>query len=105
MFSEGFNKTLEFQVGDKITKSLLAVSKLAESGAGVWFGPAPAYESHIVWDPEAFVAAAGPRAKVVLKYGTHHLPIRELFKTREINGADEEDDELYSPQSPVDGAP
>ena len=37
-FNEGFDKLVEFQVGDNITKGLLAVSKLAQSGAGVWFG-------------------------------------------------------------------
>ena len=101
-FNEGFSKTLDFQVGDKIIKGLLAVSKLAQSGAGVWFGPAPAYESHIVWDPEAFVAAAGPKAKIIFKNGTYHLPVTEIFKTRELNGADNDDDELYSPISVAD---
>ena len=34
-----------FQIGNKITKHLLAVSKLCEQGLSVHFGPAPAYES------------------------------------------------------------
>ena len=106
MFNDGFNKDLEFQIGDKIIKSLLAVSKLVQSGAGVWFGPAPAYESHIVWDPDALVAAQGPKAEIILKNGTYHLPIRELFRDEninmlEINGA-EDDDVLYSPTSPAE---
>ena len=107
MFNEGFNKNLEFQIGDKITKSLLAVSKLAQSGAGVWFGPAPAYESHIVWDPDAFVASSGPKTEIILKNGTYHLPINEIFRDNnidmpQINGAEDGDDVLYSPTSPAE---
>ena len=91
----------------QVIKSLLAVSKLAQSGAGVWFGPAPAYESHIVWDPDASVAAQGPKAEIILKNGTCHLPIRELFRDKnikmpEINGAEDDDDVLYSPTSPAE---
>ena len=36
---------IEFQIGDKITRCLLAVSTLAARGAGVWFGPKPDYKS------------------------------------------------------------
>ena len=41
----------DFQVGDKITKPLLAVSKICESKKGVFFGPAPRYEPYIIDDP------------------------------------------------------
>ena len=47
LMSDGSSKSLKFQVGDKITRGLLAVSQLASSGAGVWFGPGPEYESFI----------------------------------------------------------
>ena len=67
LLGNGSVKPLKFQVGDRITRGLLAVSQLAQSGAGVWFGPAPAYESHIVWDPEAFVAASWPKTNIILK--------------------------------------
>ena len=46
-----------FQVCDKITKPLLAVSKICESGKGVWMGPGPKYEAFIVDDPDAFVVS------------------------------------------------
>ena len=45
----------DFQVGDKITKPLLAVSKVCESKKGVFFGPAPEYRSYIIDDPHAFM--------------------------------------------------
>ena len=53
--------TLPFQVGDRITRGLLAVSQLASLGAGIWLGPAPEYKSYIVWGKNAFIAAAGPK--------------------------------------------
>ena len=80
MFNSDVRKMQEFQIGDRITRSLLAGSKLAQAGAGLWFGPAPAYESYIVWDPEAFVASSGPKTKIIFKNGTYHVPIREIFK-------------------------
>ena len=70
MFPSGLRKKFDFQVGDKITKSLLAVSKLAQSGAGVWFGPAPEYESYVTWDKGAFVASSGLKTHLILKNGT-----------------------------------
>ena len=56
----------DFQIGDKITRSLLSVSKVCEGGSGVWFGPAPSYESFIVHDRDAFVAAAGSKTLIFL---------------------------------------
>ena len=80
LFNEGVSKTIPFQIGDKIIKGLLAASQLAHLGAGLWFGPAPAYESWIIWDKDAFVASAGHKTKIVLKNGTYHVPIRNYSR-------------------------
>ena len=55
LLEDGTVKSLKFQVGGKVTRGLLALSQLACSGAGVWFGPGPEYESFIVWNKEATV--------------------------------------------------
>ena len=73
-------KTINFQVGDLVTRGLLAVSQVCSMGAGVWFGPAPDFRSFIVWDAEAFVASAGPKTELTMKNGTYLLPSREIFK-------------------------
>ena len=56
-----------FQVGDKITNPLLAVSKISETAKSVFFGPGPKYESYIVDDPEAFIACNGSKTTINLK--------------------------------------
>ena len=66
-------KTLNFQVGDRVTRGLLAVSQLCCSGAGVWFGPGPEFKSCIVWDKNAFIAAEGPKSDIFVKSGTLSL--------------------------------
>ena len=76
------NRDLKFQVGDKVTRGLLAVSQLANDGAGIWFGPGPEFKSFIVWDKDAFVAAAGPKANIKLSNGTYQLPINEIYKMK-----------------------
>ena len=50
LFGQGDVKHIPFQVGDKVTRGLLAVSQLAALGAGIWFGPGPNFESYVVWD-------------------------------------------------------
>ena len=99
LLSSGDIKSIPFQVGDKVTRGLLAVSKLAELGAGVWFGPAPKYDSHIVWDKQAFVAASGPKQELEISNGTYILPIREVFNKSSINAveAEEAQDESMPP--------
>ena len=45
-------KTFNMQIGDLISRGLLAVSQICAMGAGVWFGPGPAFKSYITWNPE-----------------------------------------------------
>ena len=52
---EGHKHAYNFHIGDNTTKPLLAVSKMCEQKQGVFCGPAPAYKSFIVDDPDAFV--------------------------------------------------
>ena len=42
-FPVGDIRVLPFQVGDLVTRGLLAVSQLAQLGAGIWFGPGPVF--------------------------------------------------------------
>ena len=58
------HKVLNFQVGDLVTRGLLAVSQLCDVGAGVWLGPGPEFKSYIVWDKNAFIAVAGPKSQI-----------------------------------------
>ena len=81
LLGNGSIKPLKFQVGDKITRGLLAVSQLAQSGAGVWFGPAPEYESFIVWDKLAKVSSNRDRLPINLINGTYQMGVVE------VNGA------------------
>ena len=67
-----------FQVGDRITKPLLAVSKICEHGKAMFFGPGPKYESCIVDDPEAFVVASGTKTNIELINGTYHMRCFEV---------------------------
>ena len=67
-----------FQVGDKLTKPLLAVSKICEAGKGVWFGPAPNYDSYIVNDAEAFVVSNGLKTNLNLINGTYSMKCHEV---------------------------
>ena len=87
LLDNGDIRNIPFQVGDKVTRGLLAVSQLADLGAGIWFGPGPDFESYVVWDREAFVASAGPKQQLFMKNGTCTMPIREIFdnKSSEIN--------------------
>ena len=75
-------KTLQFQVGDRVTRGLLAVSQLCCNGAGVWFGPGPEFKSCIVWDKNAFIAAEGPKSDIFVRSGTYMLPIREIYRDK-----------------------
>ena len=78
LLGNGSVKPLKFQVGDKITRGLLAVSQLAQSGAGVWFGPAPNYESFIVWDKLAKVSSNEDKLPISLINGTYQMGIVEV---------------------------
>ena len=81
MMSDGTVKPIDFQVGDKITRGLLAVSQLAQSGAGVWFGPAPNYESLVVWDKTAHVASNKLKLPIKLVNGTYQMGLVEVSGT------------------------
>ena len=76
---EGSIQKYDFQVGDKLTKPLLAVSKICETGKSVFFGPAPKFESFIVDDPDAFVVSNGKKTKICLANGTYGLHCHEIF--------------------------
>ena len=75
VLGDGTVKSLDFQVGDKVTRGLLAVSQLACSGAGVWFGPGPEYESYIIWDKKAKVVSDKYKQPVKLINGTYQMDI------------------------------
>ena len=70
----------DFQVCDKLTKPLLAVSKICQSGKAVFFGPGPKYESYIVNDPQAFVVSNGEKTHINLINGTYNMKCHEVFK-------------------------
>ena len=63
-----------------MTKPLLVVSKICEQKKGVYFGPAPKYESFVIDDPEAFVVSRGNRIKINLENGTYNIEIHECYK-------------------------
>ena len=65
--NNAIHKSLNFQVGDLVTRGLLSVSQLCSMGAGVWCGPAPEYKSYIVWDRNCFIASAGPKTELFIK--------------------------------------
>jgi len=89
-FENGFeHKSFAFQVGDLVTRGLLAVSKICSLGAGVWFGPAPEFKSYIVWDKDAFIASASPKTELFMKNGTYMLPVREVYNNNSSLGGAE----------------
>ena len=79
MTREGQRRKHVFQVGDKITRSLLAVSQECASGRGIWFGPGPEFKSFICHDPEAFVAHNGDVTAIYLNNGVYELDVREII--------------------------
>ena len=86
---KGDVQTIPFQIGDLVTRGLLAVSQLASLGAGVWFGPEPQFESFIVWDRNAFIAANGPKLPIALNNGTYHIGVHEVYhKKGSLAGVD-----------------
>ena len=95
---EGDIRTLSFQVGDLVTRGLLAVSQLASLGAGIWFGPGPQFESYIVWDKSAFIAAQGPRIPITLNNGTYQIGVREVFEEGGLNAVGEGGEETPRPE-------
>ncbi len=82
MLSNSEIKSMPFQIGDRVTRGLLAVSQLAALGAGTWFGPGPNFDSYVVWDREAFVVASGPKQELQRKNGTYTLPVREVVEKK-----------------------
>ena len=108
LLDNGDIKNIPFQVGDKVTRGLLAVSQLSNLGAGIWFGPGPNFESYVVWDREAFVASAGPRQQLSMNNGTYTMPIREITrKSDEIAALGDDDSPQGEPEvaqeAPVTG--
>ena len=92
-----------FQVGDKITKPLLAVSKICERKKAVFFGPAPKFESYIIDDPEAFVVGNGMKTDIERINGTYHMRCFEVSKqnqhkcNRVFAGAEDAQEAAESP--------
>ena len=66
------------QVTDCVTRPLMSVPKICESGYGVWFGPAPNYESYIVYDPSCVAIAPCKRTPVNLRNGVYEIKLGEL---------------------------
>ena len=77
----------EFEIGDKITKPLIAVSHECSKGKAVFFGPGPKYESMIIEDPSALCVYSGPVTHVKLRNGTYELDMREQY-SRDLNNID-----------------
>ena len=71
------NYSVDFEIGDKITKPLIAVSEQCSKKRGVFFGPAPKYESFIVYDPDVFCCYKGPITPINLRNGTYEIDIKE----------------------------
>ena len=103
---EGIISKITYQIGDKITRPLTAVSQLAAQGKGVWFGPAPAYESFIVDDPNAFVAYNGNKINIDLCNGVYELEVKELFPDpcMDVGGIDDDADLSAEPEIFMDDA-
>ena len=74
-------RKVAFQVGDKITRNLLAVSGICADGATVVFGPGPEFKSFICHDPDAFLAHNGDITEIQLSNGVYEIKMRELYKT------------------------
>ena len=55
---------LNHMVCDKITKPLLAVSKICEQGKSVFFGPGPDFKSFVTDDPNVLVVHNGSKTDV-----------------------------------------
>ena len=64
------------QVGDKITKPLLAVSQECAAGNAVFFGPGPEFESYVIHDPKARVIHNGEVTKIMLNNGVYEMHVR-----------------------------
>ena len=72
--ADGKSKHITFELGDRITRGLLAVSTLTAQGAGVWFGPAPEHASYVAWDGKPLSTDKSP---LELCRGTYQLGIFE----------------------------
>ena len=96
--TETGTQSYEFQIGDKLTKPLLAVSKICESGKAVFFGPGPRYESYILNDPEAIAIGNGTKTSIVLHNGTYISQAHEAYKAKGSLGPID-DDTVRLPQS------
>ena len=83
------NYSIDFEVGDKITKPLIAVSEQCSRGRGVFFGPGPKFEAYIVHDPDVFCCYKGPITPIYLRNGTYEIDIREKYVTQ-IGGFDDD---------------
>ena len=73
-----------YQVTDKITRNLLAVSKICETGKAVVFMPAPEYDAFIVHDPSTISVKSGPQTLIYIKSGVYEMKLRELVKTGDL---------------------
>ena len=69
------NIKIPFQIGDTITRCLLAVSTLASIHAGLWFGPAPDFDSYIAWDGKPHSAN---KTDLHLVNGTYQISLNEI---------------------------
>ena len=101
----GVKHKYTFQVGDRITKPLLAVSKICEQGQAVFFGPGPKYESYIISDPEAFVVAnKETKTNIELINGTYHMRCFET-QNKTSNSNNTPGNETLAPLSDDGGEP
>ena len=95
----------EFQVGDNITRPLLAVSQECAKGNWVIFGPGPKYESYICHDPETFVCHNNDVTKIDINNGIYEISMKELYAIPEISGVDEEAETQGGPEVHIEPEP
>ena len=81
----GKHNTITFQVGDKITRNLLAVSSLCAAGKTVVFGPAPTYTSYISNDPDTFTCHNGDITKINIKNGVYEINMKEIYQAHGVH--------------------
>ena len=94
-----------FQVGNKITKNIMAVSQLCSMGYSVVFGPGPQYDAYICTHPDTFVCCPDEdKIPINLHNGVYVLPVRELISSNILAGAGEEDEAEATPSAPSGAA-
>ena len=106
--AEGTLREHVFQVGNTITRPLLAVSQECAKGHGVWFGPGPKFESYVVNSPNSYVVHDDNITKTHLNSGVYEMDIQEVpddgllaANSAEIDGEEAKPIPFWPPQQPA----